>query len=73
MLTTLGVNFGRDFFLGGGGPETLEKTRPIIRDQNSLPKFAEKVASNFPKLRQTKIKNSPQIRSAGPRDQQIDT
>ena len=25
MPTILGVNFGRDFFLGGGGPETLEK------------------------------------------------
>ena len=38
----------------------------------SLPsKFVEKFASNFPKIRQAKIRNSPQIRSAEPRDQEL--
>ena len=57
MPTILDVNFGRKFF---GWPETLEKQGY----QNSLSKFAEKFAGNFPKVRRTKIKNSPQIRSA---------
>ena len=32
--------------------------------KNSPSKFAEKFAGNFPKIRQTEINNSPQIRSA---------
>ena len=62
MLTILGVNFG-------GGPEILEKQGRKIRYQNSPAKFTEKFAGNFPKIRQPKIKNSPQIRSAEGRDQ----
>ena len=53
----LGVNFL-------GWPETLEKQGQKIRDQNSPSKLAEKFAGNFPKIRRTKIKNSPKIRSA---------
>ena len=41
------------------------------RPKNSLSKFAEKFAGNFPKVRRAKIKNSPQIRSAYRRDQMI--
>ena len=61
MPTILDVNFGREFF---GWPETLEKQGRKIRYQNSPSKFAEKFTGNFPKIRRTKIKNSPQIRSA---------
>ena len=61
MPTILDVNFGREFF---GWPETLEKQGRKIRYQNLPSKFAEKFAGNFPKIRRTKIKNSPQIRSA---------
>ena len=61
MPTILDVKFGRVFF---GWPETLEKQGRKIRYQNSPSKFAEKFAGNFPKIRRTKIKNSPQIRSA---------
>ena len=56
-----GVNLGVNF---SGGPETMEKQGRKIRYPNSLSKFA----GNFPKIRQTKLKNSPQIRSAEPRD-----
>ena len=44
MPTILGVNFGRDFFLGRG-PETLEsgETRPA----NSREKFAIKICRQF--------------------------
>ena len=66
MPTILGVNFGREFF---GGPETLEKQGRKIRRKNSPSKFA----GNFPKIRRAKIKNSPQIRSAWPRDQNLQT
>ena len=61
MPTIPDVNFGREFF---GWPETLEKQGRKIRYQNSPSKFAEKFAGNFPEIRRTKIKNSPQIRSA---------
>ena len=61
MPTILGVNLGREF---SGWPETLEKQGRKIRYQNSPSKFAEKFAGKFPKIRGTKIKNSPQIRSA---------
>ena len=61
MPTILDVNFGREFF---GWSEALEKQGRKIRYQNSPSKFAEKFAGNFPKIRRTKIKNSPQIRSA---------
>ena len=54
-------NSGREFF---GGPENLEKQGRKIRYRDSPSKFAEKFAGNFPKIRRTKIKNSPQIRSA---------
>ena len=66
MPTILDVNFGREFF---GWPETLEKQGRKIRYQNSPSKFAEKFAGHFPKIRQAKIKISPQIRSAEPRAQ----
>ena len=59
----LDVNFRRDFF---GGPEPMENNA-----ENPLNKFAEKFVGNFPKIRQTKIKNSPQIRSAEIRDQYL--
>ena len=53
MPTILDVNFGREFF---GWPEALEKTRPKYSLTNSPSKFAEEFASNFPKIRRTKIK-----------------
>ena len=68
MPTILGVNFGREFF--GGGAEILEK--------NKAKTFADKIChrnslgnspANFPKIRRTKMKHSPQIRSAEPRAQ----
>ena len=61
MPTILDVNFGREFF---GWPETLEKEGRKIRYQNSPSNFAENFAGNFPEIRWTEIKNSPQIRSA---------
>ena len=54
-------NFRREFFVC---PEALGKQGWKFRYQNSPSKFAEKFAGNFPKIRRTKIKNSPQIRSA---------
>ena len=68
MPTILDVNFGREFF---GWPETLEKQGRKFRYQNSPSNFAERFAGNFPKIRRAKIKNSPQIRSAYRRGQQI--
>ena len=63
-----GVNFGREFW--GGGPETLEKQGRNICKQKKMPsKFAENSPAIFHKFRQAKIKCSPQIRSAEPRDQ----
>ena len=44
---------------------------PKNRDQNSPSNFAEKFAGTFPQIRQAKIKNSPQIRSAEPRAQNV--
>ena len=61
MPTILDVNFGREFF---GWPEALVKQGRKIRYQSSPSKFAEKFAGNFSKIRRTKIKKSPQIRSA---------
>ena len=61
ILTILGMNFGSEFW---GGPEALEKQGRKIRGQNSPQEFAEKFAGNSPKIRQTKFKNSPQIRYA---------
>ena len=61
MLTILDVNLGCELF---GWPETMDKEGRKIRYQNSPSKFAEKFAGNFPKIRRTKIKNSPQFRSA---------
>ena len=66
MPAILGVNFGREFI---GGPETLEKQGQQICRKKLLENFAEKFASKFPKIRRTKLKMSPQIRSAEPRDQ----
>ena len=65
MPTVLGVRFGREFFIGGA--EALQKqgqknSREKFR--NSLAEFAEKFAGNFPTIRQNKIENSTQIRSA---------
>ena len=62
MLTILGVNFGRDFFLGGG-VEILEKSHKICR-KNSPSNFAEKrFAIKF------SLRNSPAIflTHAGPK------
>ena len=60
MPTSWGVNFG------GVGPETW-KTRPNnSRGKFSPSKLREKFAGNFPKIRQAKLKKSPQI-SAAPR------
>ena len=50
----------------GGGAETLEKQGRKFSGKESRSKFAEKFAGNFPKIRQAKIENSPQIRSAEP-------
>ena len=67
MPTILDVNFGREFI---GWPETLEKNKAEkFAIKNSPSKFAEKFVGDFPKIRRTKIKNSPQIRSASRRDQ----
>ena len=49
-----------------GGPEALEKQGRNIRHQNLLSKLAENFAGNFPKNRRTKLKRSPQNRSAEP-------
>ena len=68
MPTILGVNFGREFFFGGGA-ETLEKQGRTICGKKLQSKLAEKFAGNFPKFRQAKIVNSPQICSAEPRAQ----
>ena len=54
------------------GPQILEKNKAEIL-RNSLPKFAEKFAGNFPEIRRTKLKSSPQIHSAAPRDQLLHT
>ena len=61
-------DFGMNF---SWGPETLEKQGRKIRGKNLLEEFAEKFALNFPEIRETKIANSLQLRSAGPRDQEI--
>ena len=63
MPTNLGVKFRRKFFLGGGA-EALEEQGRKIRGNNSLENIAENFTRNSPKIRQTKIKHSPQIRSA---------
>ena len=68
MPTILDVNFGREIF---GWPESLEKQGQKIRYRSSPSKFAEKFAGNLPKVRRAKIKNSPQIRSAYRRDQEL--
>ena len=66
MPTILGVNSCVNFFGGEGGWNPGE-TRP----KNSEGKFAGKLVGNSPKIRQTQIKSSTQIRSAEPwvRDQ----
>ena len=63
-------NSGREFFGRAWVAETLEKQGRKICGKILLEKFAKKFAGNFPKIRQTKLKNSPQIRSAAPRDQE---
>ena len=60
-------NFEREFFWG---PQILEK-RPKIRRKYSPSKFAENFAGYFPKIRRTKIKIQPQIRSAEPQDREF--
>ena len=67
MLTSLGVNLGANCF---GGPEAGKQGRKFRR-KISPSKFAEKLAGNFPKIRRAKIKDSPQIRTAKPRAQEI--
>ena len=52
MPTSLGVNFGCEFF---GEPEALEKQGRKIRYQNLPSKFAENFAGYFPNIRQAKI------------------
>ena len=42
-----------------------------IRGKNSQSKFAETCAGDFHEFRRTPLKASPQIRSAGPRDQNL--
>ena len=49
MPTILGVNFGRDLFLGGGS-EILEKQGRKLCGNISPSNFVEKFADNFPKL-----------------------
>ena len=71
MPTILGVNCGREFFWGGGGPEILEKQGRKLRGNNLPSKFAEKFAGYYPKIRHAKIKKSPQIRSAEPQAQEL--
>ena len=63
MPTSSGLNFGRGFWGGGACNPGKKKAKKFAI------KFAEKFAGNFPKIRLTKLKDSPQIRSAGPRDQ----
>ena len=67
MPTILGVNLGREFFWG---PLKSWKNKAEKSAEKFAIKFAEKFAGNFPKIRQAKIKSSPQIRSAEPRAQQ---
>ena len=59
-----GCEFWAWIFLGR--PEALEKQGWKIRAKNSLQKFAEKFAGNSAKTSRTKLKSSPQIRSAEP-------
>ena len=61
MSTSLGVNFWG----------ALEKYGQQNLGQILPEKCDEKFAGNFPKIRWTKSKNSPQIRSAEPQDQQF--
>ena len=63
MPTILGVNFF-------GGLKSLRKGRKIRR-KYSPSKFAENFAGYFPKIRRTKIKIQPQIRSAEPQDREF--
>ena len=66
------MNFGRECSWGGGPPGggwNPGKPRPRNSRKKMPSKFAEKSAGNFPKIRQAKIKKSPQIRSAEPRHQ----
>ena len=58
----LGANLGREFFLGGLKPWRNKAEKSV--DKNSLTTLAEKVAGNFPKIRRTKLKKSPQIRTS---------
>ena len=62
-----GMNFGLEFFWGGGGVETLEKQSRNIPGKKSL----RNLQAMFPKVRQATIKSSPQIHSADPQDQEI--
>ena len=61
-------DFGRESLWG---PEAMEKQRRNICGQMFAGEFAEKFASNFPKLRRPNLK-STQIRSEEPWDQEID-
>ena len=64
-------NLGREFWgwIWWGGGWKPGETRPKSSWENLLEEFAENSQAKFPKLRQTKITNLPQIRSAEPRDQ----
>ena len=70
MPTILGVNFGRDL-LSGGGLKTWKNKAEKTRGKISPSNFAEKFAGDLPKIRRTKRKKSPQIRSAEPRAPKI--
>ena len=65
--------FGREFWawIFGGGLKPWKNQVNKLCGKNSPSKFAEKFAGKFPKIRQAKIKNSPQIRAAEPRAQKI--
>ena len=54
---------GVKFLVGPG------ETRPKVSQNKIAEEFAEKSAGDFPNIRQTKLEDSPPIRSAEPRGQ----
>ena len=65
----LGVTLGLNFLGGGLKPWRIKAEK--LAENNSPSNFAEKFAGNFPKIRWTKIKNSPHIRFAEPQAQKF--
>ena len=67
MSTILGVNFGRD--IRGALKHWRNKAEEFA--EKNPDEFAEKIAGNFPIIRQTDTTNSSQVHSAEPRYQRL--